>query len=178
MEFNMSLNNPKGRNQYSKLPPTPPPDSPSPDAPPKSDRINGKFAPGNRAGAKGRPVGSRHKSSLIAEQLFDDRCELLVEKCVSMALAGDPTAMRIAISRLIPERKSRPVSIANMPKIERSSDLVRAAGAITDAASAGEITVDEAAALSALVANFAKAAEVCELAERLAKLEEQFAAKG
>lgn len=86
--------------------------------------------------------------------------------------------MRIAISRLIPERKSRPVSIANMPKIERSSDLVRAAGAITDAASAGEITVDEAVALSALVANFAKAAEVCELAERLAKLEEQFAAKG
>jgi hypothetical protein len=90
-------------------------------------------------------VGSRHKSSLIAEQLFDDRCELLVEKCVSMALAGDPTAMRIAISRLIPERKSRPVSIANMPKIERSSDLVKAAGATTDAASAGEITVDEAA---------------------------------
>jgi hypothetical protein len=181
--------NPGGRKK-SAAPPQAPQPSPQAGAKPqphaeveqpattsKIERVNGKFAPGNREG-KGRPVGSRHKASLIAEQLFDDKCELLVAKCVEMALAGDPTAMRIAISRLVPERKSRPVSLPMMPKIEHASDLIKATGAIMDASAAGEITVDEAAALSQLVANVAKSVETFELSDRLAKLEEQIAAKG
>ncbi len=44
-----------------------------------------------------------------------------------------------------------------------AADIVAAASAIADAAAAGEITVDEAAALSVLVANVAKAVETVEL---------------
>jgi hypothetical protein len=49
---------------------------------------------------------------------------------------------------------------------------------LADAAAAGEITPGEAASLSTLVANTAKAVETFELADRLARLEEQMAAKG
>jgi hypothetical protein len=59
-----------------------------------------------------------------------------------------------------------------------ASDLIAAAAALTSAVGDGEITPGEAASLSQLVANTAKAVETFELAERLAKLEEQMAAKG
>ena len=42
----------------------------------------------------------------------------------------------------------------------------------------GDITPGEAASLSMLIGNVAKAVEVCELADRLSKLEEQIIAKG
>jgi hypothetical protein len=69
------------------------------------------------------------------------------------------------------------VSLA-IPKINAASDLIAVAAAVAEAAADGEITPGEAASLSQLVANTAKAVETFELAERLAKLEEQMAAKG
>jgi hypothetical protein len=62
-----------------------------------------------------------------------------------------------------------------MPKINSASDLIAAAAALTSAVSDGEITPGEAASLSTLVANTAKAVETFELAGRLARLEEQMA---
>jgi hypothetical protein len=102
---------------------------------------------------------------------------LLVKKCVEMALGGDAAAMRLAMERLCPPRRERPVSLA-MPKINVASDLIAAASALTEATSSGEITPGEAASLSMLVGNVARAIETAALAERLAKLEEQLAAKG
>jgi hypothetical protein len=65
-----------------------------------------------------------------------------------------------------------------MPEIKSAADLMLAAAALTEAASEGAITPVEAASLSTLVANTAKAVETFELAARLAKLEERMAAKG
>jgi hypothetical protein len=56
--------------------------------------------------------------------------------------------------------------------------LVAAASAIVAAIADGSITPSEAASLSAAVGGVAKAVETYELADRLAKLEEQLAAKG
>jgi hypothetical protein len=49
--------------------------------------------------------------------------------------------MRLALERLCPPRRERPVSLA-MPKISAASDLIAAAAALTDAAASGEITRD------------------------------------
>jgi hypothetical protein len=130
-----------------------------------------------KAGNPGKPKGTRHRATLIAEALIDGSGELLVKKCVEMALLGDAAAMRLVMERLCPPRRERPVSLA-IPKINAASDLIAAAAALTSAVGDGEITPGEAASLSQLVANTAKAVETFELAERLAKLEEQMAAKG
>jgi hypothetical protein len=130
-----------------------------------------------KAGNPGKPKGTRHRATLIAEALIDGSGELLVKKCVEMALGGDAAAMRLVMERLCPPRRERTVSLA-MPKINVASDLIGAAAALTDAVVGGEVTPGEAASLSALVATTAKAVETFELAERLAKLEEQMAAKG
>jgi Family of unknown function (DUF5681) len=138
---------------------------------------DGTFAKGNSANPAGKPKGARHHATRIAEQLFDDQAELLVGKCVAMALDGDVAAMRIAMERLCPPRRSRPVTVS-MPPITTAQSLIAASAALTSAATSGEITLDEGAALSTLIGNVAKAVETAELAERLAKLEEQIAANG
>jgi hypothetical protein len=56
--------------------------------------------------------------------------------------------------------------------------LIAAASAVAEAAADGEITPGEAASLSQLVANTAKAVETFELAERLARLEEKISPRG
>jgi hypothetical protein len=113
----------------------------------------------------------------MAEALIDGSGELLVKKCVEMALGGDAAAMRLVMERLCPPRRERPVNLS-MPKINAASDLIAAASALTEAAADGEITPGEAASLSQLIANTAKAVETFELADRLARLEERISAKG
>jgi hypothetical protein len=137
----------------------------------------GPWPKGVSGNPKGGPQGSRSKSALLGEALIDGRAEELIETCVKMALGGDPSAMRLMIERLVPARRERAAAIA-VPPIAKSHDLIAAAAAITQAATDGSITPNEAAAISTLIGNVAKAIETAELAERLAKLEEQIAAKG
>ena len=94
-----------------------------------------------------------------------------------MALAGDPTAMRLALDRLCPPRRERPVFV-DLPKITAAADLILAAAALTEATAAGTLTPGEAASLSTLVGNVARAVETVEIVQRLARLEELIAAKG
>lgn len=98
-------------------------------------------------------------------------------RSAARTLAGDLTAIRIVLDRLVSPARDRPIKI-ELPSIKAASDLIAAASALTEATSAGEITPNEAAALSTLVGNVGKAVETVELAERLAKLEEQMVAKG
>jgi hypothetical protein len=77
--------------------------------------------------------------------------------------------MRDAAGVIVSVRE-RPVNIA-MPKINAASELISAAAALTDAVALGQVTPGEAALLSTLVGNVAKAVETFELSERLAKLE-------
>jgi hypothetical protein len=138
---------------------------------------DGTFAKGLRANPAGKPKGTRHNATRLAEALIDGRAKELVDKAVAMALAGDPTAMRIVLDRLCPPRRERSVSL-DMPSIKSATDLIAAAAALTDATAAGDITPGEAASLSTLVGNVAKAIETVEIVARLTKLEEHLAAKG
>jgi hypothetical protein len=138
---------------------------------------DGTFAKGNAVNLAGKPKGARHRASIIAEELIDGSGELLVKKCVEMALAGDAAAMRLAMDRLCPPRRERPVSL-NLPKISAAGDLIAAAAALTDAVAQGEVTPGEAASLSQLVGNVAKAVETFELAARIDRLEEQMSKGG
>ena len=76
-----------------------------------------------------------------------------------------------------PPRRERTISLA-MPSIKSASDLIMAAAALTDATAAGDITPSEAASLSTLVGNVAKAIETVEIVARLERIEEQLGTKG
>ena len=138
---------------------------------------DGTFAKGFVANPAGKPKGTRHNATRLAEALIDGRAKEIVDKAIEMALAGDPTAVRLVLDRLCPPRRERPVSL-EMPSIKSAVDLIKAAAALTEATASGDITPGEAASLSTLVGNVAKAIETVEIVARLTKLEEQLAAKG
>ena len=138
---------------------------------------DGTFAKGNSINPAGRPKGSLNKSTMAALAIMEADAETISRKAVGLALGGDLTAIRIVLDRLVAPRRDRPVEIA-LPKIVAASDLAAAASAIVEAIAEGAVTPSEAAALSTAVSGVAKAVETYELADRLAKLEEQMAAKG
>jgi hypothetical protein len=104
------------------------------------------------------------------EALLDEEADALTRKAVEMTLAGDPTALRLCLDRLLPPRKDRPVSF-QLPPLTSARDAEQASAALLLAVAEGELTPLEAAELSKLVANFVDALKASDLEERLLALE-------
>ena len=124
----------------------------------------GAFRPGN----PGRPRGCRNRATLAALALLEGEAEALTRRCVEMALAGDATAMRLCLDRLLP--KGRPMRL-DLP-LRTLADLDRATAAISGALAEGAVTVDEVGALAGLVEARRRLLETTELERRLATLEQ------
>jgi hypothetical protein len=65
----------------------------------------GRFAAGN----PGRPVGTRHRITRAVEALLEGEAEALTRRAIDQALAGDVTALRLCLERLLPPMKSKTV---------------------------------------------------------------------
>ncbi len=91
-------------------------------------------------------MGARHKATVAAEALLDGEAEALTRKAVEMALAGDGTALRLCLDRIIPPRRERPVRF-KMPVLQSSADAVAAMAAIAAAVAQGHLTPGEASEL-------------------------------
>ncbi len=129
------------------------------------------FQPGQSGNPAGRPKGARNKATLLIQELLDGEAERLGRKLIEMALEGDGTAMRLAVERIVPPRKDRPVEVS-LPTMQTAADAVAATGALFAQVAAGDLTPGEASELAKLVDTFARTVEVQDLERRLAKLEE------
>ena len=109
---------------------------------------------------------------MLAEQLLENEGRALTRKAIDMALAGDVTALRLCIDRLIPPRRDRPVRF-QLPPVKTADDASAALSAITAAVADGELTPNEASELAALVNATVHAIEVTELEHRVRVLEEK-----
>ena len=126
------------------------------------------FAPGN----PGKPKGARNRTTLTAEALLEGEGDALTRKAIELALAGDVSALRLCLERLIAPRRERHIAF-ELPPIVTASDLVAATAALARAVACGELTPGEAASLSQLLTSVAKAIEVAEFDQRLRNLEEK-----
>ena len=124
----------------------------------------GAFRPGN----PGRPRGCRNRATLAALALLEGEAEALARKAVEMALAGDATAMRLCLDRLLP--KGRAVRL-DLP-LRTLPDLDQATEAISGALAEGSVTLDEVGTLTGLVEARRRLLETTELERRLAALEQ------
>ena len=129
-----------------------------------------------RIGNPGRPVGSRNRATLAAERLLAGESEALTRKVIEIALAGDTTALRLCLERILPPAKSRPIKIA-LPPIETGADVLKAQAAAIRAMSCGGITPDEAATIAGVLEARRKAIETADLERRLIAVEESVGVK-
>ena len=144
---------------------------PTPSKPAKTGRQQDtRFKPGQSGNPHGRPVGSRHKTTLAIDALLGGEAENLTRKAIQMALSGDTVALRLCLDRLSPARKDRPVAFA-LPAIESTADVVKASAALLHAVASGELTPSEAAELGRLVEAHVRAIELTDVQARLEALE-------
>jgi hypothetical protein len=136
-----------------------------------------QFEPGRSGNPGGRPKGSRNRSTMALEAIFDGESEALTRKVIELAKDGDTVALRMCMDRLMPVRKDRPITFT-LPDIESPADLTKATRALMQGVADGEITPSEAAELSKLVDAHVKAISAADFAERLAALEQSAGSKG
>ena len=122
-------------------------------------------------GNPGRPTGARHKSTVAIEGLLEGEAEAIGRKCIEMALAGDATALRLAMERIAPVRRAR--VRFTLPVIETVTDLPKAISAVLAAIADGTLSPEEGSAIGNAISLQSRALEVSELERRIAALEER-----
>jgi hypothetical protein len=131
-----------------------------------------RFGSGNKFG-RGRPTGSRNKATIALQSLLDDEGEAITRKAIEMAKAGDTTALRLVMERLVPPTRERRLTL-HLPKVETPDGVTAAIGAVLTAVSAGEITPGEGQTLTALLAEQRRNIETMQLEARISELEQKY----
>jgi hypothetical protein len=126
-------------------------------------------------GNGGRRPGSKNKATLVAQALAPGQADELIRKAFELAIAGNIPLLKLFIARLLP--KERAVHI-DLPDLDESNNTVDAFATIIQAVASCQISPNEAAALSNVVAQYARATDVADLQLRLDHVErklEEFA---
>ena len=124
------------------------------------------FAPGN----PGRVPGVRNRATIAVAELLEGEAEALTRKCVALGKAGDTTALRLCLERLLPPRKDVAIHIT-LPPVNSAMDAVRAGSAVLADLAAGNITPGEAAAVMGILQAHRGLIETGELEARITQLE-------
>jgi hypothetical protein len=152
------------------------PSQPDPAAAKAAKMQRGKpFKAGQSGNPAGKVKGTRNATTIAMEALLDGESEALTRKAIELAKAGDMTAIRLCLERILPPRKDRPVAFT-LPTITSAKDALSALSALLTAVSIGELTPSEAAEVGKLVDGYVKATETNDLAERLGRLEKMMVA--
>jgi len=108
------------------------------------------FVKGQSGNPAGKPRGVRNRSTIAAELLLEGEAKALTRKAIELGLAGDTTALRLCLERLVPPRKDRPISL-ELPAIKSGGDAAEAIGLVLAAVGEGRITPSEAGEVMALI---------------------------
>lgn len=141
-----------------------------PDNTEKKQKI--RFQKGQSGNPKGRPQGSRNRASLMAEQLFAEDVESVCKAVIDKAKAGDMSAAKIILDRLLPAKKDAPVNI-QLPEITTAHDVLKAVQCVTQAIANGSITPSEGEALARVLNIHATAVELYEFEHALNQFEQK-----
>jgi hypothetical protein len=142
----------------------------------KPDSAAGKqrgapFKRGQSGNPSGRPKGSRHKLTILAETLIEGDAEAVIRAVIAEAKKGDMAAAKLVIERILPPRKDRPISF-KLPQISGPTDAPRAMAAIAAAVATSELTPAEGREIASIVEIYVRAVETAEVAQLAARLDD------
>lgn len=127
-----------------------------------------KFKKGQSGNPAGKPRGAKDKRTAL-RALFEPHAELLVSKVVELALAGDTTALRICIDRIVPPLRSQelPAALGSL-----DGTLADQGRTILEAVSKGRLAPGDALTLMQAVSAQVHLIETTELEQRILELEQ------
>lgn len=129
------------------------------------------WKPGQSGNPRGKPKGAINKTTRLALELFEGGIKDIAGVVIDQAKAGDLTAARLVLDKLVPNARERAVVLPGLPSTESTAGVAEAQAAILQAVAAGDLTPGEAATLSGIVENRRKAIETQELELRISALE-------
>ena len=127
-----------------------------------------KFERGQSGNPQGRRAGSTNQRTRGLFATLDPQGPALVAKVVDLALAGDITALKLCLDRLLPALKpcELPVTLPDLPE-----SLTDQGKAILQAMADAQVTPSQAAALLQALGTQARIEEVDHLRARVEALE-------
>lgn len=114
---------------------------------------------------------------MAAEALLDGEAQGLTRKAIELGLAGDPVGLKLCLDRIIPPRRSRPVSLA-LPKVNTAKGVTEAMALVVAEMATGSVSPDEAQTISGVLDAQRRAIETTEIEARLAAIEERLKENG
>ena len=148
--------------------------------PPSSSSVKkGKkgFEKGVSGNPGGRPPGSKNKLSQLAQKLLEADAADIVTAIIEKAKAGDSTAQRLCLERIMPPIRSSAIQI-DLPKFKTPQDILKGYDALFEALGKGDLTMDELDRLSDILEKQRKAIETVVLAEELQRIKEHLGLSG
>ena len=128
------------------------------------------FQLGNKYG-RGRPPGSRNKTTRVYQDKLDSHGENLINRCVYLAHQGHPAALRLCMERLMPARRQRTVQF-KVPPVKTLADVDAASESVVSDVARGRLTPAEGQAISGLLEGRRRVIETQEMEERIRALEQ------
>jgi len=128
----------------------------------------GKFQLGQSGNPAGRKPGTKDCRTELRD-LFRAHAPSLIAKAVEMALAGDATALRLCMDRVV--SPLRATSSSSQPFILGHGSLSVQAERVTAGLAEGILSADQANALMSMITAQARILETAELARRIEALE-------
>lgn len=127
----------------------------------------GRWLPGESGNPAGRPQGSGTSAQL--RSLLETKAPELMGKAIELALAGDTTALRICLERVVPALKAMdaPLDLGQLGE----GELTARGNAVLAALGNGGLTPEQAASAIRTLATYAEISVLGELEKRIAKLE-------
>jgi hypothetical protein len=133
------------------------------------------FQPGNTFG-RGRPKGSRNKTTRKMQELLDRYLEPITQKLISMAMKGDPVALRLCVERLSPARRDGYVQI-RLAGAQTVGQIIASNERVLQGVARGEITPTEGESICRILEERRRSIDTVELAARIEKLEQSVPGK-
>jgi hypothetical protein len=128
------------------------------------------FPPGTSGNVAGRPRGSRNRSSVIAEALSDPDVTAIVRAVVAKAKKGDVVAARVLLDRIWPASKSSAVTFPALSATD-AHGIIESHALLLRCVADGELTPDEAKAVSGILVAQLRSIETADIDRRLCEVE-------
>lgn len=122
----------------------------SDDAATTGEKQGNRFAKGKSGNPAGRAKGARHAALVALDAIGSAAATAILERVILDAKAGDMRAAEIVLGRIWPVRKGRAITLP-LPDVRTAADVTEAMATVIKAMAVGDLSPEEAVAVSAVI---------------------------